>query len=230
MNGKLIVIEGLDGSGKGTQSRLLYNYIKEVTPKVKCISFPDYNQPSSALVKMYLNSELGNNPSDVNAYAASSFFAVDRYASYIKFWRSLYEDGYIIICDRYTTSNAGYQMPKLAREEWDKYLTWSYDYEYNKLGLPKPDMVMYLDMPLYEAQKLMEQRYLGDNSKKDLHEMNNSFLFKCAEAEEYASTQGGWVVINCLENKKLKTMEAINKEIAQVVKGEILYGLGFQSP
>ena len=176
MKGKLIVIEGLDGSGKATQTSLLYKYLKEKNSKTITVSFPDYNQPSSTLVKMYLNSEFGKDPDIVNAYAAASFYSIDRYASFLKFWKEKYENGFTIIADRYTTSNAIYQMSKLHSEHWDEYLNWLYDYEYNKLLLPKPDLVIYLDMPIEVSQELMSIRYEGNEEKKDIHESNISFL------------------------------------------------------
>ena len=110
--GKLIVMEGLDGSGKATQTGLLCQYLESRGRRVRHIEFPDYREPSSALVKMYLNKEFGSNPGDVNAYAASSFYAVDRYASFLRFWRKDYLSGATIVADRYTTSNAVYQMVK----------------------------------------------------------------------------------------------------------------------
>ena len=144
--GKRIVMEGLDGSGKATQTGLLCQYLESRGRRVRHIEFPDYREPSSALVKMYLNKEFGSNPGDVNAYAASSFYAVDRYASFLRFWRKDYLSGATIVADRYTTSNAVYQMEKTPREDWNKYLAWLQDYEYGKLQLPRPDLVLFLDI------------------------------------------------------------------------------------
>ena len=213
MDKKLIVIEGLDGCGKQTQVSMLVKELEEKNKKVKYITFPDYRQPSSALIKMYLNSEFGSNPNDVNAYAASSFYAVDRYASYKKFWGKNYMDGEIIICDRYTTSNTFYQMCKLPKNEWDSYLTWLYDYEYNKLKLPKPNKIIYLNMPIETSQTLMKKRYSGDESKKDLHESNIDFLKICQTAAEYVIEKDGWIKIDCVENAKVKSKEQIHGEI-----------------
>ena len=220
MNKKLIVIEGLDGCGKQTQVSMLVNALKEKNKKVKYITFPDYNEPSSALIKMYLNSEFGSDPKDVNAYAASSFFAVDRYASYKKFWEKNYLNGEIIVCDRYTTSNTFYQMCKLPKSEWDGYLTWLYDYEYNKLKLPKPSKVIYLNMPIETSQTLMKKRYSGDESKKDLHEANTEFLKVCSEAAQYVIKKDDWIKIDCTENGKIKTKEQIHGEIINILEGD----------
>ena len=154
MKKRLIVIDGLDGSGKTTQFDIVKKLLGE-RYTVKAISFPEYDKPSSALVKMYLNGEISKNAADINAYAASSFYAVDRYASYKQFWEKNYNDGELILASRYTTSNAIHQMEKLPRREWDGYLEWLADYEYNKLGLPRPDCVIFLDMPVEISQRLM---------------------------------------------------------------------------
>lgn len=213
MDGKLIVIEGLDGCGKNTQVNLLVEFLKRKGKKVKYLSFPDYNEPSSSLIKMYLNREFGKDPNKVNAYAASSFYAVDRYASYKKFWEKNYKSGEIIICDRYTTSNTFYQMSKLPKNEWENYLTWLYDYEYNKLGLPKPNNVIFLNVPIEISQNLMEKRYLGDKNKKDLHESDITFLKNCKEAANYVIKKDGWAEIFCAKENKMRDISDIHDEI-----------------
>lgn len=224
MSGILVDIEGLDGSGKETQAKLLYEYIRSnISNKANYISFPDYNSKSSELVKMYLNGEFGHSPLDVNAYAASSFFAVDRFHSYKKVWEKAYNSGEWIIANRYTSSNFLYQLPKLKKTEWENYLNWAADYEYNKLGLPKPDAVFYLYVPVEISQKLMEKRYNGDSSKKDLHEADINFLKFCEEAARYAAERNKWNVIKCVEGGKLKSVEEIHKEIILCIKNNINY-------
>lgn len=213
MKGKLIVIEGLDGCGKNTQVNLLVEFLKNKEKKVKYLSFPDYSEPSSSLIKMYLGGEFGKDPSEVNAYAASSFYAVDRYASYKKFWEENYNSGEIMICDRYTTSNTFYQMSKLPRTEWENYLTWLYDYEYNKLGLPKPDNVIFLNVPIEVSQNLMRKRYFGDESKKDLHESNINFLKNCYEAAKYVIKKDSWAEISCTKENHMRDISDIHCEI-----------------
>lgn len=217
IKGKIIVIEGLDGSGKNTQAKLLLNTLSEKM-SVKKLSFPDYDSESSTLIKMYLSGEFGSDPMDVNAYAASAFYAVDRIASYLKIWQEDYKNGMNFVFDRYTTSNAVYMLSKLKDEEKSEYLNWLTDFEYNKMGLPKPDKVIYLDMPTEISQKLMSKRYEGDESKKDLHEKNVDFLRVCRENALFAANVLGWTVIPCSDGKEPYTIE----DIAQKVLDEAL--------
>ena len=214
--GKLMVIDGLDGCGKSTQLTLLDEYLRTHSTAYKQISFPDYDQPSSALVKMYLGGELGGSATAVNAYAASSFYAVDRYASYTRFWRKDYEDSTPIVAARYVTSNAIHQMTKLPKEEWDAFLEWLEDYEYNKLGLPRPDAVVFLDMPIEVSQRLMEQRYDGDNEKKDIHERDLTYLHQCREAALYAADRKGWNVLPCSNGVEPLPIETIHQSLVSV--------------
>lgn len=221
IKGKLIVVEGLDGSGKATQTSILADKIRHSGKTVSKISFPDYNQKSSALVKMYLNSEFGQTPDEVNAYAASSFYAVDRYASYVKFWKKIYKKGQVIIADRYVSSNAIYQLSKLKKSEWDIYLSWLEDYEYNKLGLPRPLKTIYLDMPVDISQKFMTKRYFGQENLKDLHEKNVEFLKRCRESALYSAEKLGWHIVCCSKNGSPKTIEEIHTLIYELVKDVI---------
>lgn len=213
MKQQLIVIEGLDGSGKATQSALLAEYLKKMNLSVRKISFPDYSNPSSSLVKMYLGGQLGKNPADVNAYAAASFYAVDRYASYQQFWKDDYHNGTVIVADRYATSNAIYQLSKLPQNQYDEFLSWIEEYEYGMLQLPRPDVVIYLDMPVEVSQQLLSQRYNGDDAKKDLHESNCTFLAQCRKSALYSAEKYGWHIVGCAENGMPRTIESIHKEI-----------------
>ena len=192
MRSKIIVIEGLDGSGKATQTKILAEKLESRGLKVRKLEFPDYSNPSSALVKMYLGGEFGSKPEDVNAYAASAFYAVDRVASYMQFWKKDYQDGTVILSDRYATSNIIYQMAKVEDSQREQFIEWQADFEYKKLGLPEADAVIYLDVDPDVSQKLMEQRYQGDNSKKDLHESNLKFLLSCRKSALYAAEKCGW--------------------------------------
>ncbi len=215
--GKLIVLDGLDGSGKTTQFEIMIKKLSE-QHSVKAISFPDYEKPSSALVKMYLNGEIADNAEDVNAYAASSFYAVDRYASYKMFWEDNYRRGEFILASRYVSSNAIHQMVKLPEEQWDSYLDWLDDYEYGKLGLPKPDMVIFLDMPVEISQKLMSERYHGDESRKDIHEANVNYLRSCRRSALYAAEKLGWKVIPCSSDGKPLPIEDISSKILELLR------------
>ena len=213
--GRLIVLEGLDGSGKSTQFEKAAAYLKNSGADVKTISFPDYDQPSSALVKMYLNGEFSHNAKDVNAYAASSFYAVDRYASYKKFWEKDHADGALILAARYTTSNCIYQMVKLEKSGWDEYIDWLCDYEYNRLGLPQPDLVIFLDMPIEISQKLLSGRYGGDDSRKDIHESDVAFLRNCRDAALYAAK-----IISCSDGENPLPVEVISEKIISLIRSE----------
>lgn len=215
--GKLIVIEGLDGSGKGTQAAELAKNLEIKGLPVRKISFPDYASDSSALVKMYLSGQFGKEPSDVNAYAASSFYAVDRYASYKRDWGKFYEGGGIIVADRYTTSNAVHQCSKLPRPQWDEFLGWLFDFEYRLMGIPEPDVVVYLSVDPAVSQQLMTGRYQGDESKKDIHEGNLAYLQRSREAAEYCSTALGWKEISCCENGKMRSISSIQEEILKLL-------------
>lgn len=216
MKKRLIVIDGLDGSGKTTQFEIVKEKLAE-NFKVKAISFPDYDQPSSALVKMYLSGELARDAAEINAYAASSFYAVDRYASFKMFWEKNYNDGEVILASRYVSSNAIHQMAKLDESQWDSYLEWLADYEYDKLGLPRPDHVIFLDMPVEVSQKLMSERYNGDESKKDIHEANVAYLETCRRTALYAAEKCGWSVIPCSDGEKPFSIEYISGEIMKLI-------------
>ncbi len=218
MNGKLIVIEGLDGSGKATQTKLLYDALRAEREDVYTLSFPCYDDESSTLVRMYLSGEFGEHPDDVNGYAASVFFAVDRYASYKKNWHILYEGGAVLLADRYTTSNAVYQTAKLPREQWDGYLDWLFDFEYNRMGIPMPDAVIFLEVTLDTSYRLMQVRYQGDEHKKDIHEKDVAFQERSRAAAQYCARRQGWKCVQCDQNGAVRPAADIAREIALLVK------------
>lgn len=217
MAGKLIVIEGLDGSGKSTQEELLKKKLADIGLNVNFIKLPNYDDPACELVKMYLAGRFGNKPEDVNAYAASAFFAVDRYVSFNCYWKEKYLNGEIFLADRYTTSNAYHQLTKTDRADWDSYLDWLEDFEYNKMGIPKPDSVIYLDMPIEVSQKLMTNRYKGDESKKDIHEKDVEYLNNCREAADYACRKLGWTRISCSKDGEPLPVEVISEAVFKAV-------------
>ena len=218
MKGQLIVIEGLDGSGKATQANLLLEALAARGKPVRKVSFPNYASDASAPIRMYLAGEFGKDPSAVNAYAASTFFAVDRYASYKKDWAEFYENGGIIIADRYTTSNAVHQCSKLPKEQWDSFLSWLFDFEYRLMGIPAPDRVIYLQVDPTVSQKLMTGRYRGDESKKDIHESNLSYLDRSREAAEYCAKALGWRTVCCVREGALRPIGDIGAEVLSIVE------------
>lgn len=216
--GKLIVIEGTDGSGKSTQFRLLSQHLKEDKVCFKHLVFPRYSQDSSALIRMYLGGEFGTKPTDVNAYAASTFYAVDRYASYKMDWGAWYQEGGLVLSDRYTTSNAVHQTSKEPQERRKAFLQWLYDLEYDKLGLPKPDLVIYLDVPTDFTEKLLRRREQDTNTSADIHEQDMQYLATCREVGRAAAEFYGWTVIPCVRDGAMRSIEDIHNEIYLRVK------------
>lgn len=222
--GKLIVIEGTDSSGKETQTKKLYERLANEVEKVRKISFPNYESPACEPVKMYLAGAFGDNALNINPYPVSTMFAIDRYASYKMDWESFYNVGGIIVTDRYTTSNMVHQASKIENiDEKSKYLGWLEDLEYNKMGIPKPDLVIFLNMPTEMAVKLMEARKnkITGEEKKDIHEKDTSYLKKSYDNACDIAKKYNWQEIKCVENKRLKTIEEIGEEIYTLVK-EIL--------
>ena len=214
--GKLIVVEGLDGSGKSTQIELIKKRLEDKGLKYKQIKLPDYEDPSSTLVRLYLAGEFGNKPAHVNAFAASSLYAVDRYANFKRHWKAEYENDYIILADRYTTSNCVHQCSKLEEDEWDSYIEWLYNYEFNQLGIPKPDLVVFLDMDPEISQKLMSGRYKGDENKKDIHEKDTEYLAKCRKAAFYSANKLDWKIIKCYEDDEPLPIDTIALKIKEL--------------
>lgn len=221
--GKLITIEAGDGSGKATQTKALYDRLLAEGYQVLKVEYPDYQSESSALVRMYLGGEFGQQAENVSAYGASAFFAVDRYASYLLKWRQAYESGWIILADRYTTSNMVHQAVKLKDSaEREEFLTWLWDFEFGRLQLPVPDRVIYLDMPPEISDRLINSRAAKDSSrKKDIHEKDTSYLHHCHRAYNEVAEKYGWVKISCAQQGNLRTVQDIHEDVYQAVK-EIL--------
>lgn len=220
MPGKLIVIDGLDGSGKTTQSQRVAQALERRGTPVRLISFPDYAEESSALVRMYLNGELSDTPGGVNAYAASSFYAVDRYASFKKHWEKDYLAGHTILSTRYVSSNAIHQMSKLPESQWDEYLRWLSDFEYGRLGLPRPDRLIFLNMSRAVADRLILSRYHGNEEKKDLHEKDRAYLASCQRTAAYAARAEGWSVVECDDGEAPLPLESITEKILALLDAE----------
>ena len=213
MAGRLIVFEGTDGSGKSTQFRRFCQAAEDRGLTYQKLVFPQYSEPSSALIRMYLGGEFGSHPQDVNPYAASSFYAVDRYASLKKVWGKFYEDGGLILTDRYSTSNAVHQAVKCSPAERPAFLRWLDDFEHNKLGLPRPDLVLYLDMPTQQAVQLLRSREAATHTQADIHELDTGYLAACRDCALEAARVLGWQVIPCMEGDRLRSIEEIHQDI-----------------
>ncbi len=222
--GILIAIDGVDASGKQTQTELLKKRLLDNGKDIKAVSFPAYDNPSSTLVKMYLNGDFGEKPSDVNAYATSVLFASDRFATYRTDWGEAYNNGTIILADRYVSSNLIHQASKIDNEEEkNKFLVWLDDLEYNVFGLPRPDVTIFLDMPPEYGAKLMKDRFNKSNgdSKKDIHESDFSYLEKSYNNAVYVAEKFGWKRISCVNDGEIRTVEEINNDIYSII-GELI--------
>ncbi|MBR6593656.1 MAG: thymidylate kinase [Clostridia bacterium] len=217
--GVLIAIDGLDGSGKETQSRRLCEYLEKQGIRYRCVSFPNYNTKGCSLVEQYLGGDFGEDPMAVNAYAASSFFAMDRYSSYMLDWKKDYEEGAVIIANRYTSANLVHQMAKLSEGERGAFMEWLTGYEYGLLGLPEPDGVIYLCVPPAVSESLVQKRCDTTGALKDIHEKNSGFLAASYSAALYASEQCGWHRIDCVSGGDMRSIEDIGAEVASVVDG-----------
>lgn len=216
--GILIALDGLDGSGKETQSKLLCAFLDRLGIKNRLVSFPTYKEDSSALIKMYLRGDFGENPQGVNPYAASSFYAMDRYCSFMLDWKKEYDDGYVIIANRYTTANLVHQMSKLPKEEWEAFGKWLMDYEFSLLGLPSPDGVVYLCLPPSASVALVQKRCDDTGAIKDIHENNSKHLEESYRAALHASDRYGWNRVDCVCDGKLRSIEDIHGQLCDIVK------------
>ncbi len=218
MSGKLIVFEGTDGSGKATQTKKLCERLEKEGVPFREINFPRYGNPFAKPAELYLRGELGRKPEDVNAYAASTLYAVDRFASYKQDWGRFYEDGGLVIADRYTTSNAVHQTSKLPESEREEYLRWLFDLEYHRLELPKPDLVFYLDMPVEISEQMMRRREIASGRCADIHEQDEAYLRNCRKSAQKIIRECGWTVIHCVKGGALRTVEEIHEEIYRKVR------------
>lgn len=219
--GKLIVLEGIDGSGKSAQFRRLCARLEKDGIDYNHIVFPRYDQDSSALIRMYLAGEFGTHPDDVNAYTASTFFAVDRFASYKKDWGSTYESGGLFLSDRYTTSNAVHQGSKLADEELPTFFRWLSDLEYEKMGLPRPDLVIYLDVDIQTSLVRMRRREAKNHTHADIHEQDIEYLRRCLRTAERAADFFGWTRIPFMKDGMERDVDEKNEEIYQILRAAI---------
>lgn len=217
MSSKIIIIEGLDGCGKSTQLELLQGRFHDC----RFLTFPNYRSPAGEIITEYLEGGITDFDPERSAYSASTFYAADRYISYRKDWRVDYLSGRTIISARYTTSNAIYQMTKLDRSLWEGYCAWLYDYEYNKLGIPAPDAVIFLDVPVEISQKLLTERYAGDEKKKDVHEANTDYLRRCREAVRYAAghdPHAKWYMLDCCYGGEMRPPISIHRDLVRLIE------------
>ena len=221
MQGKLIVMEGIDGSGKSTQYKKLCARLEAEGTQFRKVTFPRYDKESSALIRAYLGGEFGQKPGDVNAFAASTFYAVDRFASFRTDWGAYYQQGGLVLCDRYTTSNACHQGSKLPANERQSYLDWLYDFEFGKIGLPAPDLVIYLDVDIEVSRRQMEHRQSETNTSADIHEKDFAYLAACLEAGRYAADHYGWKRIRCMAGDTMRSVDEIHEEIYAAVKAAL---------
>ena len=219
--GKLIVLEGIDGSGKSAQYRRICARMEKDGIEYNHIVFPRYDKESSALIRMYLGGAFGSRPSDVNAYAASTFYAVDRYASYRTDWGERYESGGLILSDRYTTSNAVHQGSKLPDEELPAFFGWLSDLEYGKMGLPKPDLVIYLEVDVETSLARMRRRQEKTHTSADIHEKDIAYLERCLRTADKAADFYGWTRIPFRVNGAERELEEKNEEIYRIIRRTI---------
>ncbi len=222
--GVFIVIEGTDSSGKATQSKILAEKLEKEEKKILKVEYPNYKSNSSAIVKMYLNGEIKEKPEEINPYAASAFYAVDRYISYEKEWKEFYNNGGIIIADRYTTSNMIHQAAKIENgEEKESYLKWLWEFEFEKMGLPIPDKVIFLNMPYEYSEKLIKNREnkITGGQEKDIHEKNEQYMKKSYENACFIAEKYGWEKIDCVFGGEIRNIEEIAEEVYQKIKNLI---------
>lgn len=215
---KFLVIDGLDGSGKGTITRMLRDHLTKNGVENDLISFPMYDLESSALVKMYLSGALGEDPAGTNGYAASTLFAADRYVSYRTHWHTLYEkENAVLIADRYTTANAVHQLTKLPKAQWDDFLFWLFDFEYEKLGLPRPDHTFYLEMPPHLCRRMIAKRAAETGRTVDIHEKDTTHLDKAYEAALYASEKLGWTRLKSFEGDAPRNLDEVFADLLRAL-------------
>lgn len=217
--GRLVVFEGIDGSGKSTQFQKLCELLESKCKDFRRLVYPQYSEPSSGPLRMYLSGELGSKPDDVNAYAASVLFTVDRFASFKKSWQDYYEQGGLLLADRYTTSNAVHQGSKFVSAERKVFFKWLADFEYGLIGLPAPDIVIYLDLPAEYAVEQLRKREAELCTIGDIHERNTEYLMKCSETANEAASFYGWVRIKCLKDGTMRSVDDIHGEVVSRLGG-----------
>lgn len=215
--GKLIVLEGIDGSGKSAQYRRLCSRLENDKIEYNHIEFPRYDKDSSALIRMYLGGQFGSSPNDVNAYTAATFYSVDRFASYQTDWGEIYNNGGIVLSARYTSSNAVHQGSKLPDEELPYFFDWLSDLEHNKMGLPKPDLVIYLDVDIETSKRRMKHRQEKTDTEGDIHERDFAYLESCLHVARMAANYYGWKTIPFMKDGVERDLNEKNDEIYELI-------------
>ena len=209
----LIVLEGSDGSGKATQTTRLYERLQNLGVDVIRVSFPNYESESSALIKMYLRGDFGATAEEVNPYAAATFYAVDRFASF-QSWKDFYAGDGVILADRYVGSNMAHQSAKIRRKaDREKFLNWLDSFEYKRLKLPRPDLTIFLDMPPKIAAMLRRER-----GREDIHESDAVYMLKSYNAYKEIAEKFHWHIINCASGNFAKSAIDIHEEIFSLVE------------
>lgn len=211
----LIAIEGVDASGKQTHTSLLSDHLAARGVEARRLDFPVYDSDSSAGVRMYLNGELGSRADDISAYAASTLFAADRFLSFKKDWHKDYEEGRVILCDRYVGSNMIHQACKTEGAEREKFLGWLADLEYGIYGLPKPDITIFLDMPPEFSREIIKTRNnkINDSEKKDIHERDDGYLERSYRTACEVAERFGWTRISLIHGGRLRMIEDVSSEV-----------------
>lgn len=221
--GVLVAVEGLDGSGKATQTQMLAGRLEAMGARVRAVSFPNYESDSCALVRMYLSGAFGTRPGDVNAFAASAFYAVDRYAAFNGETGDFYRGGGLVLADRYTTSNAIHQCAKLPEGEWERYCEWLWDFEYEKLCIPRPDLVICLDAEPRVSAELLMERYNQDD-RRDIHERDAEYMERCRRAAHWCAGRFGWRLVACTRGGRMRGRGDIADEVERIVRAECFPG------
>jgi len=225
--GKLIIIEGSDGSGKATQSRKLMERMAAEGFDVQGVTFPDYDSPSSALIKMYLGGDFGEQADSVSPYIASTFYTADRYASFKMGWETFYQSGGIIISDRYTTSNMVHQGAKIDDStERQTFFDWLADYEYRMFGLPEPDCVIFLDVSpsVSQAWTVNRKSKMDGTEEQDIHERDRSHLERAYDTACEVSERFGWQRISAVEDGEILGINEIHERVWESVKRILSHG------
>ena len=215
-----LVIEGIDGAGKETQTSLLKEYLKSLGKNVITQSFPNYGTDGCKPVQMYLDGKLSKTANEVNAYQSSVLFAVDRFCTMTQLIKNITKDS-VVVFDRYVSSNMLHQGGKIHNDEdLEKYLKWLENFEFEVMKIPRPDKIFFLSVPPEISMELIKQRKgLKSQTEKDIQESDENHLKNAYNTGMKISKMFGWEIIDCVDKEKnqMRTKEDISKEIQQKV-------------